>query len=79
MYLFEKIEQIIESSKQIEGFLDQVSVLMERLDADKQLMKTLMSKNEDQQQVLSRECVEKLSRTFTLALLLENALDTELN
>ncbi len=78
LLLFEKIEQVIESSKQIEGFLDHVSVLMERLDADKQLMKTLMSKNEDQQQVLSRECVEKLSRTFTLALLLENALDTEL-
>jgi alkylation response protein AidB-like acyl-CoA dehydrogenase len=78
LLLFEKIEQVIESSKQIEGFLDHVSVLMERLDADKQLMKTLMSKNEDQQQVLSRECVEKLSRTFTLALLLDNASDTEL-
>ena len=78
LYLFEKIEQIIESSKQIEGFSDHVKILEDRLNADRQLMNTLMSKNEDQQQVLSRECLEKLSRTLTLALLLENALDTEL-
>ena len=77
-YLFDKIDKIIENSKQIEGFSDYVKILKDRLEADKKLIKILMSKNEDQQQVLSRECVEKLSRTLTLALLLENAADENL-
>ena len=78
VHLFDKIESIIEKSKQIEGFLDYVNTIEDRLVDDKRLMSTLLSKNEDQQQIFSRECVEKISRTLTLALLLENASDTDL-
>jgi len=76
--LFEKTERIIVKAEKREGLSDYVNTIKERLKKDRKLMGALLNKTEEQQQRHSRECVEKLSRTFTMALLLENASDLDL-
>jgi len=78
LILFEKIERILSSIKPIEGFVNYVGILEKRLSSNKNLIESLLNKNTEEQQSLSRECMEKLSRTLTLGLLLENAIDPNL-
>ena len=78
LLLFKKIEKILLSIKSIENFSKYVKILEQHLNSDKKLMKKLLSKDPAQQEILSRECMEKLSRTLTLGLILESATDNSL-